>query len=189
MPILQGEICNGVAYIEWARLSRPLPDSLFSICLGRRRKFLLENFPSVPETSNSPIGEEVKFIRSLGSTAVFLSPPDGHGRRSASAHSLGVFDSYATPVGPVEETVVDLAIRVQLQGVERTIFEPATALFSRASQIAKRSISMLSSAVFPVSKFANQMVQRVPELVRESYVTASSFRIEVDFKDEESDDS
>ena len=176
---MEGEVCNGIAYFRVSRLnnSNEKDSSLFTKCFGRLNTF---KFPNIDE-HNVKNQSEGKYIRSIGSTAIVKSV-DGR----CSAHSLGPIDAYAVEIGPLEEAIVDLAIRANASGITPTFIEPTKVLFKRAELIAKKSMTLFKDAVFPLSNFAHLMKLRIPQLVKESYSIASSVKIEVEFKNNDS---
>ena len=189
MSSITGEICDGISYIEWKRLmsSHPLSEGPLIQCIGRHRLFKLVS-PEFDQIFTNPQSEDsaqvtAKYIRSLGSTAIFVSQPDAHGRQAARAQTLGPWERKAVEVGPLEESLVELLERTNKEGYEKTLIEPAEVLGRRSWQIAARSADIFRSAVVPVTDFISKMRQRVPELVKESYNIATSIKIEVKFED------
>lgn len=183
---LTGEICNGIAYIDWKRLhsTRPTLDGPLMQCIGRHRSFEVRNI-SPPEPSSTTSADEVesKYVRSFGSTAILLSPPDTSGRQSARAQTLGPWEGKAVQVGPFEERIVEFINRTKSQGIQKTMVEPAQVLGERSWLVATRSAEMFASAVVPLRNFISKMQSRVPELARETYAIATSIKIEVEFDD------
>lgn len=193
---VSGEICDGIAYIDWAGLHamRPGSEGPLMQCLGRHRRFEVQSFSEqeIGKMFASPEREDhkevvAKYVRSIGSTAVLLSPPDMHGRQVARAQSLGPWERAGVEVGPLEERVVELIKRTKSEGIEKTMIEPAQLLGERSWHVATRSAELLKSAVLPAKVFMKKMTERVPELVRESYALATSIRIEIKFEDIDDD--
>ena len=183
--IVMGEMCDGIAYIEWRRMMSQRPELPLMRCLGRHRTFALKNF-DFSQVSESATGSEdvaAKYVRSIGSTAILVSPPDQYGRQTARAQTVGPWDHRGVQVGPGEEGIVDFIGRLKTDGTHKVLVEPATSLFERAILISKRSGEILKEAVLPVPEFIRKMRKRVPELVHETYDLATSIKIEVKFED------
>ena len=164
-------------------VSKP-EDSTVMRCLGRFKRFDLQVEPSlvppdIPQTIST------KYVRSVGSTLILYSEPNSRGRRIGRAQSLGPIAGSAVEVGPIEGSLVDLSIRIEKDGLENTMIDPARQLASRAFQVAQRSVAMFASAIFPVNEFAKKMKSRVPEIANESIEIASSIRIEIKIEEEE----
>lgn len=191
-----GEICNGLAYIDWehlasASLNRTVETNILR-CFGRHKRFAVDNHPPDFDNSTSPSlpHVETKYVRAFGSTAVFFAQPDSLGRRKAVARTLGPFDIKGVQVGPLEESIVDLADRVNKEGYKHVFMDPLSLLLTRANHIGRRSFDMFRSAVFPVPQFISKMQTRIPELVRNTYDIATSIRIEIKIEEasDQSDD-
>jgi hypothetical protein len=186
-----GEICDGIAYIDWAGLHalRPGSEGPLMQCIGRHRRFEVKNFTS-PDIFGPTERQQVssKYIRSFGSTAILLSPPDDYGRQTARAQTLGPWENRGVEVGPIETKFVELLKRTRSEGIEKTMLEPAQLLGQRSWMVASRSADMFRAAVVPVRDFLVKMRNRVPELVEETYHLATSIKIEIKF-DDDFDDS
>jgi hypothetical protein len=195
---VSGELCNGIAYIDWARLhsSRPGSDGPLMQCIGKHRLFEVRSFSQsdINQTFASDDGGKqvhevtAKYVRSFGSTAVLLSPPDSTGRQTARAQTLGPWERKAVEVGPFEERILEFIKKTRSEGIEKTMVEPAQLLGRRSWLVASRSADMFTSAVVPVREFLSKMRTRVPELVRESYAIATSIKIEIKFDDMDDND-
>jgi hypothetical protein len=109
------------------------------------------------------------------------------GRRKAAAQTVGPLDLKGVEVGPVEESIVDLAQRLEEHGFRKVLIEPASLLMNRAFLVSQRSFEMLKSSILPIPQFMNRMQRRIPELVRDSYDIASSIRIEIKIEDFDSE--
>jgi hypothetical protein len=177
---VKGEICNGIAYIDWKAMRTPSVDSSVMRCIGRYHKFELSghSFSEFPPSSGDETVHE-RFVRSVGSTAIMFSEPDDRGRRIGRAQAIGPLSSSAVEAGPIEEKLIEFAFRLEKDGVNRTLLSPVRLLAERSMTVAKRSLIMLKNSIFPVSDFANKMKSRVPEVARESYDIATSIRIEI----------
>ena len=188
---VSGEICDGIAYIEWKRMlsAKPYSEGPLMQCIGRHRQFKVSSLgpelAGIFSNSQPDQSDEIlaKYVRSVGSTAIFLSAPDSHGRQIARAQSLGPWERKAVEVGPIEEGLVDFIQKTKSQGIEKTMIEPAEILGKRSLLVASRSADLFKSAVVPIKEFLTKMRHRVPELAKESYNLASSIRIEVKFED------
>lgn len=181
---IEGELCNGIAYIDWGKLHSgrvSLSDSPLTRCIGRYHKFtqpetIWDKEPP-PESHDS---SSSKYVRTLGSTAILYMPRDSYGRRVAVARSVGpIHNGSAVEIGPIEESIVDWSLRWEKDGFDKTVIEPWRILMERSGMVAKRSVSMFMNGVVPVSDFAKKMKSRVPELVRETYELATSVRVEI----------
>jgi len=190
---IEGELCNGVAYIDWAKLhgrgNLSITDSPMTRCFGRYSKFIQPQsvVDLVAEETKSQVSDSSsKYVRTIGSTAILYLPPrDSVGRRRAVARAVGPVqnDGGASEIGPVEEALVDWSLRYQKDGFEKTVLDPWRALMERSVMVAKRSGTMFISGVFPVHNFVSKMISRVPQLVRETCDLASSVRIEIKIED------
>lgn len=188
---VSGEICDGIAYIEWKRMLSPKPctEGPLMQCIGRHRQFKVSSlgpeFAGIFSNPQPDHANEIlaKYVRSVGSTAIFFSSPDSHGRQIARAQSLGPWERKAVEVGPIEEGMVDFIQKTKSQGIEKTMIEPAEILGKRSWLVASRSADLFKSAIVPIREFLTKMRHRVPELAKESYNLASSIRIDVKFED------
>jgi hypothetical protein len=182
-----GELCNGVAYINWAEMTRPaVVHSDVMRCIGRYQRFELSNHSSkdfLGATQDQAVSSQ--FVRSLGSTAIIYSDPDARGRRVGRAQALDPWSGSGVEVGPGEESLIRLYDRIQNQGYQKVLLDPMHELFERTILVAKRSASMFKSSIMPVTGFLNKMTDRVPELVDRSYDIATSIRIEIKIEEEE----
>lgn len=181
MPsVSSGETCDGIAYLAWDQLgsgNKRLKTSPMVQCFGRFRKF---TFPSEMEMLSSDVGKvSAKYVRSVGSTAVFFST-DKSGNRIALAQSIGPFDARGVEVGPVEENLVDWSIKLKNDGFEKVIVNPIKSLFERTILVTSRTFSMVQSALVPVGPFAKKLAQRIPQVATEAYDIARSIRIEIE---------
>lgn len=166
---MYGEICNGIGYFESSKAES------FTGCIGKR--VAIKNFPDIP--SPPPTVVSSKYIRSIGSTGLFSNG------KTSSAHSLGPVDAYAVEVGPLEEAIVELGLRIGENGWKPTLVRPMELLLKRTELVAEKSVSLLSNALFPLPEFIYKLKSRIPQLVKESYNIASSFRIEIEIKKNE----
>ena len=185
MTEVKGELCNGIAYIDWKKMTSDRPELPLMRCLGRHRKFALNNF-EFSNISQQPKNSDLvtaKYVRSIGSTAILLSAPDQYGRQIARAQTVGPWDHRGVQVGPAEEGMVDLMERLYTEGAGKAFLEPTKSLFERAILISQRSGEILKAAVLPVPEFIRKMRIRVPQLARETYAIATSIKIEVKFED------
>ncbi len=179
---IHGELCNGIAYIDWEKLhSTKMTDSPLTRCIGRYHKFVQpanildqEDVVVKKETSSS------KYVRAFGSTAILYLPKNSLGQQRAVARSVGPIENgSASEIGPIEESVIDWVSRVESEGIESTMIEPWKLLMERSGMVAKRSVSMFMNSVSPFGGFVDKMKSRVPQLVKESYDLATSIRIEI----------
>jgi len=184
---MNAQLCSGIAYIDWDLLTAPhrTVDKNIMRCVGRYRRFSLEKLDL--DNSFPPPQVKTKYVRAVGSTAILFSPPDAMGRRKAAAQTVGPLDLKGVEVGPVEESIVDLAQRLEEHGFRKVLIEPASLLMNRAFLVSQRSFEMLKSSILPIPQFMNRMQRRIPELVRDSYDIASSIRIEIKIEDFDSE--
>lgn len=187
---IHGELCSGIAYIDWEKLhSTPAraTDSPLTRCIGRYHQFVQPASLLDPEevrTEAAPERASSKYVRAFGSTAILYLPRDSFGRERAVARSVGPLQNgSASEIGPIEESVVDWMSKVEKEGIESTVVEPMKILLERSGMVAKRSVSMFINSIFPFSGFVDKMKVRVPELVKETYDLASSIRIEIKIED------
>ena len=187
MTITTGELCHGIAYINWEHISNGSSPSekQYIRCVGKHQKFALDHF-NFDHSLRLPQAK-TKYVRAIGSTAVLLSPPDVLGRRKAVAHSLGPLVLEGVQVGSVEESLVDLACRVQEEGARNVLLDPACLLFKRAALVGERSLEILKSSLLPLPQFITKMRNRIPELVQHTYDIASSIRIEIKIEEIDND--
>ena len=181
-----GEMCNGIAYIDWAKMNTPAAvHSDVMRCVGRYRRFeLTSHSPSdFPESTNSSVSS--KFVRSLGSTAIIYSEPDANGRRIGRAQAIDPWSRSGVEVGPGEESLINFFDRLRSQGHKKVLVEPMHALMERSLLVAQRSTSLLKSSILPIADFLKKMNTRVPELAERSYDLATSIRIEIKIEEEE----
>ena len=184
MTSVTGEICNGIAYIDWKQLHAPSASSAITRCIGRRHTFTLHRYQDDPSTSSGDVGG--KYVRSVGSTAVLYTAPDAYGRRIGRAQTLGPWAARGVEVGPLEEKLVDLAGRVDHDGYQAVLVEPLHVLKERTIAVADRSGDLLKEAIFPFHEFIRKLRNRVPQLATESYDLATSIRIEIKIEDGDS---
>lgn len=174
------EVCNGIAWIEWAKLKQTNLESPLVQCLGRRARVHL-SAPIDHEPSSS--SSSSKYIRSIGSTAIFLSPTG-----IASAKSIGPVETTAVEVGLTEQAVVDWSIRLQKEGWKKVVVDPTEVLLDRSRLVAGRTFSILRESVIPVMPFLGRWAKRVPEVAEEAFEIARSIRVEIRVDDEGIDD-
>ena len=184
---IQGELCNGIAYIDWNKLHASrvsLTDSPLTRCIGRYHRFVQpETVWETPETADNSASSS-KFVRTFGSTAILYLPQDTFGRQRAVARSVGpIQNGSASEIGPIEESLVDWSLRCEKDGFEKTVLDPWRLLIERSGMVAKRSVSLFINGVMPVSNFIEKMKSRVPELVKETYALATSVRVEIKIED------
>jgi hypothetical protein len=188
MERIEGELCNGVAYIDWSKLHSTTTGSGFNEspirkCFGQYRKFNQPLATAVPPTDSTASDASTKYVRAIGSTAILYSPVDSFGNRRAVAKALGPFDTGASEVGPIEEAVLEWSIKLNNEGAQTVIVEPTKQLFDRSWLVARRSFSIFSNSINPISTFISKMRERVPELVKETYEIATSIKIEIKIED------
>lgn len=179
---IHGELCNGIAYIDWEKLhSSNTTDSPLTRCLGRYHEFVQPASLLDPEEVGvKRESASSKYVRAFGSTAILYLPRDSFGHQRAVARSVGPLQNgTATEIGPIEESVVDWVSKVEKEGIESTVIEPVKILLERSKIVAKRSVSMFINSVVPFGGFVDKMRLRVPQLVKETYDLASSIRIEI----------
>jgi len=184
---MEGELCNGIAYIDWGKLHASrvsLTDSPLTRCIGRYHKFNQPETLWDEQSGNDSSSSSSKYVRTFGSTAILYLPKDSYGRRRAVARSVGPIENgSASEIGPIEESIVEWSLKYEKDGWDKTVVEPWRMLIERSGLVARRSVSMFINGVMPVSTFIEKMKSRVPELVRETYDLASSVRIEIKIED------
>jgi len=183
MNNVSGEVCNGIAYIDWGLLHERNvtgKNSPLRRCFGSYRQ--IEKLPTQIDLQASVPSNDARtrYVRAIGSTAIFYSPVD----KRAFARSLGPIDTGgASEVGIVEEALLEWSIRVRDEGAEKVICDPTKELLDRTIAIAQRSVSMAIVGVNPIGLFFSKMKERIPELVRETYAIATSIRVEIRISD------